>query len=355
MSQPHDGHRTFFPSGNPFRMIFPKGFYLSPKLIVVLNSFEQKLAESLKKLKPEDISDIWSLSWLSQAVNFLSEAHDSVKTLITDLELPVSNWDDKWIDAYLDNSVKLLDICIALSSELSRLDQGQVLLQYVLHQLGLPGDEPSHEKIKQVQTTLSDWRQVIESRSPKLDGCCLALQGLAGTLHSEKVKNSSKGKVLGRALYAIKVVTIFVCSVFTSALCGCSKPLITLIVADKFLWADAFNDLQADVSKSIITGQVIVLKELGAVEKCVERLCPCNNETQMAESGDDQIESGRGSVAELAEVSEMLSAGLDHLSRRVGDFFQIVMEGRNALLCNIGGSDGAPMEDVVSGDELFGL
>ncbi|KAG5040273.1 hypothetical protein JHK85_012749 [Glycine max] len=36
--------------------------------------------------------------------------------------LPVSDWEDKWIDVYFDISSKLLDICNAFSYELSRLN-----------------------------------------------------------------------------------------------------------------------------------------------------------------------------------------------------------------------------------------
>ncbi|KAK9991489.1 hypothetical protein SO802_026474, partial [Lithocarpus litseifolius] len=52
-----------------------------------------------------------------------------------ELELPVCDWDEKWIHAYLDISVNLLDICNAFSSEISRLNQGHLLLQCVLHNL----------------------------------------------------------------------------------------------------------------------------------------------------------------------------------------------------------------------------
>ncbi|KAG4974893.1 hypothetical protein JHK87_031714 [Glycine soja] len=54
---------------------------------------------------------------------------------MTALELPVSDWEDKWIDVYLDISSKLLDICNAFSSELSRLNQGNLPLKCALHNL----------------------------------------------------------------------------------------------------------------------------------------------------------------------------------------------------------------------------
>lgn len=355
MSRPHDGHWTFLPFGNPLRMIFPKGSYLSPELCLLLSSFEQTLAENLKKLNPEDVADIWSLSWLRDALDFLSETHNNIKSLITDLELPVSDWEEEWIDVYLDSTVKLLDICIALSSELSRLDQGQILLQYVLHDLDTSSN--SSEELKRVQSTLSDWMQQIDSRSPRLEEGCVILQGLAGTLYSAKVKNSAKGKVLMQALYGVKVVTVFVCSVFVSALSGSAKPLISLDVPDKFIWAEAFNDLQADVFKEIISQasreKVMRLKELGDVENCVKRLCSLSDsigkEDEILEETSSACNNGTArwqeSVTQLTECAERLSIGLDCLSKQVGDFFQIVLMGRDALLCNLRISDEVTMQD----------
>jgi hypothetical protein len=135
MSRSHEPHQPFFPFGNPFRMFSPKGSHLSKKLLLQLNTFEETLAERLRKLNTKDKNDILSLSWMKSAMESLCNTHNDIKDLITELELPVSDWDEKWIDVYLDISVNLLDICIAFSSELSRLNQGNLLLQCVLHNL----------------------------------------------------------------------------------------------------------------------------------------------------------------------------------------------------------------------------
>ncbi|RZB68503.1 Protein BPS1, chloroplastic [Glycine soja] len=61
-----------------------------------------------------------------QAMKSLCESHNDIWTLMTALELPVSDWEDKWIDVYLDISSKLLDICNAFSSELSHISVSKV-------------------------------------------------------------------------------------------------------------------------------------------------------------------------------------------------------------------------------------
>ena len=111
---------------------------------------------------------------------------------ITALELPVCDWDEKWIDVYLDNSVKLLDICIAFSSELSRLNQGHLILQCVLHNL----DCHTPKQFVRARASLDGWRQHINSKNPRLENCSSILDNLTETLNHPKVKTSAKGKVL---------------------------------------------------------------------------------------------------------------------------------------------------------------
>ncbi|XP_008803622.2 UPF0496 protein 4-like [Phoenix dactylifera] len=343
MSQPHDGQWTFCPFGNPFRSILPKGSYLSSNLLALLNSFEQTLAESLKKLKPKDAPDVLGFSWMRHAMESLTEAHTNIKTLITDLQFPASDWDEKWMDIYLDSNIKFLDICIAFSSELSRLDQGQLLLQYVLDVLDFSNTSPSSEQLKQASASLHDWMKQFSSKSPRLENCSSILQSFAQTLHPTEVKNSAKGKVFMRALYGVKVMTIFICSIFAAALSGCSAPLVDLHVSDKFLWAEAFSDLQAVVNEEIrsqfSSGKVTILKELEAVEKYAERLhaliCCVRHEKIGTLAKIIDQEERQESVSNLAGATEGLANGLDILSKQVSDFFQIVLTGRDALLSNL--------------------
>ncbi|KAM3408964.1 hypothetical protein ACQJBY_001786 [Aegilops geniculata] len=446
MSRPDDGHRSFFPVGNPFRVILPGGPHLPRKLQALLKSYEDALALSLRKLKPENALEVLTLSWMRLAVDCLSELHANIGTLITELELPVSDWDEKWVDIYLNSSVKLLDICIALSSELARLDQGQLLVKYVLHVLDTKSGVPSLEQLKRAEVSHKEWMDKVDTTRPRLDSCSTALQELAGSLCLMKVKNSAKGKVLMRALYGIESVTVFTCSVFVAALSGSPKPLVELHIPQKFGWSQAFNDLHATISgevkRRLSRGSVSAVKELEEVEACARKLhaltrtaqleeendnldcavslskqmvmldsteqkgdpkcnlnlkpaddssqecevtmteisteegtqeaemmqdTPCENKLSTLECiSEDNMISGtngfidenitivpeRTSVSEgreelldcissMSKSAEGLRLGLDSLSKRVGDFFQIVLTGRDALLCNLRMSDAA--------------
>ncbi|XP_041000229.1 protein BPS1, chloroplastic-like [Juglans microcarpa x Juglans regia] len=329
MSRPHEPHQPFFPFGNPFRML--SSSHLSRKLLILSNTFEETLAGRLGRLNPKDKDEVLGFSWMKLAMESLCETHNDIKTLITELELPVCDWDEKWIDVYLDVSVNLLDVCIAFSSELSRLNQGNLLLQCLLHNF----KSNSSKLFIRARSSLDGWRQHVNSKNPRVENCCTILDKLVKSLDLPKVKNSAKGKVLMSALYGVKVETIFVCSVFAAAFSGSGKKLLDLNVADKFIWAQAYTALQTSVNGEIrnilSSGQFPVLKELEAVDTSVKKLYP------MIQDGVDlvEVEVFQNSVSDLGRRADKLSQGLDLLTKEVDSFFQLVLTGRDALLSNL--------------------
>lgn len=331
MSRPQDPPRSFFPFGNPFRMIAPKSTKLPPQLLAVICAFEANLEERLKKLIPKSKNEILNLSWMTSAMQALRESHNDIKILITELELPVDDWDEKWIDVYFDISVKLLDICIAFSSELSRLNQGHLLLKCTLHHL----DSSSSERLVRACSSLEGWRKHIGSQNPRIENCGSILDNLMGSLDLPKVKKSAKGKVLMQAIYGVKVLTVFVCSVFSTAFSGSSKNLIDLDVADVYYWAPAYKSLQNVVNEEIrvrfANGKFTVLNELDTVDLCMKELYP----TIQGVVDTIQTESHMKIVEKLGRETENFSQGLDLLAKEVDGFFQVVLSGRDALLSNL--------------------
>ncbi|KAL2330246.1 hypothetical protein Fmac_017827 [Flemingia macrophylla] len=343
MSRPQDAKRPFFPFGNPFRMRSPKGTKISPQLLLVLNAFETTLEDRVRKLIPKSKDEILSLSWMTLAMQALCESHNDIKTLITDLELPVSDWDEKWIDVYLDISVKLLDICNAFSSELSRLNRGHLLLQCALHNLR----SSSSEQYVRACSSLDGWKQHIGSRNPRIEKCGSILDDLLGSLDLPKVRKSAKGKVLMQAMYGVKVQTVFLCSVFAAAFSGSTKNTSVLEVADIYYWASTFNDLQNLVNEEIrvrfSSGGFTVLNELEAVNSSVKELYPIIQGVADTIKTESLVEI----VGELGRATEKLSQGLDLLTKEVDSFFQVVMTGRDALLSNL--RPGATVIDSIIG------
>ncbi|KAG0474867.1 hypothetical protein HPP92_014553 [Vanilla planifolia] len=357
-------------------MIFSRESHQAPEELSLLNEFERTLATSLATLKPNDSSPLFSLSWMRHAVESLSEIHTKTKDLITDLQFPVSVWEEKWIDIYLNDSVKLLDICIAITSELSRLDQGQLSLQYVFQILEMSNNSLTSEQLKLVNAALHDWLKLFICKNLKLENCHDILKNFSCSPFPEEAKCSAKGCILMRALYGVKVETLMVCSVIIVAVSGCSKYLLELHVPNKFLWSNVFNELLAvllpEIRAHLSSKNSTFLKEVEAVKMCVWSLhdltgCAHNSEEIISNEvhviypeGDrlnrnelkevDAISAeklaGQGKseilkelFSDLAIKTEKLSEELDLLSSQVDRFFQIVLTGRQALLSNLRSSN----------------
>ncbi|CAK9319090.1 unnamed protein product [Citrullus colocynthis] len=336
MSRPQEPHRPFFPFGNPFRAISPKGSKLSSRLVFLLATFEDSLAERLKKLTPKSENDILSFSWMELALKLLYETHNDVKTIIEELGFPVSDWDEKWLDEYLNISVKLLDICNDFSSELSQLNQGHLILRCALHNL----ESTSSNQFVHTRSSLDAWNQHISSRTSRVESCAPILDCLEESLDFPKVKNSSKGKVLMHVLYGVKVVTLFICSVFASAFSGSSKRLLPTNVPDTFRWAHAFTELQKNVNMEIkniySSGRFTALRDVDAVDGSVKKL---HSMIQGNMDGCMKVEEFQNLIVDLRREAEKLTQGVDRLTKQVDEFFHIVLSGRDALLSNLRASE----------------
>ncbi|KAL3028001.1 hypothetical protein AAZX31_03G089000 [Glycine max] len=253
---------------------------------------------------------------MTLAMKSLCESHNDIWTLMTALELLVSDWEDKWIDVYLDISSKLLDICNAFSSELSCLNQGNLPLKCALHNL----DSASSKQYLQACSLLDDWRQHVSSRNPRIEKCSSMLDNLVGSLDLPKVKNSAKGKVLMQAMYGVKVETVFICRVFTAAFFGSSKKL-----------SDLNNLVNEEIRVRFSGGKFTILNELEAVDASVKILYPT------IQAGVDTVETEWlvKTVEELRASAEKLSQGIDLLAKGVDEFFQAVMTSRDTLLSSV--------------------
>ncbi|KAK7273018.1 hypothetical protein RIF29_14064 [Crotalaria pallida] len=249
---------------------------------------------------PKSENEILCLSWITLAMQSLCEIHCDIKTLIANLELPVGDWDEKWIDLYLDISVKLLGICIAFSFELSRLNQGNLILQCALHSL----DSASSKQFVQATSSLDGWRKHIGSKNPRIDKCGTILDNL----------------------------------------------LSDLDVADTYPWAPAFKSLQNLVNEEIrlrfSSGRLPIFKELKAVDTFVKELHPTIKDVVDI----FEAESLTKSVKDLARATEKLSQGLDLLAKEVDGFFQVVLSGRDSWLSYLR-SDGI-VNDCSMGNDI---
>uniref|UniRef100_A0A0D6R0Z9 BPS1-like protein n=1 Tax=Araucaria cunninghamii TaxID=56994 RepID=A0A0D6R0Z9_ARACU len=366
MSRPHDGHgghslSSFF--GNHFRIVLRKRSHsFSAKCNQTIKSFETALAERLKQLEliksPEGFIN---LRWMQQAMEALCATHKDLRSLIVDLQFPLTKWDEKWMDEYLDETVKLLDICIGFNAEISRLEQVRLLVQYVLHLLdssqGVPPYDKVFEAFQELKGKAKDAEEENGGATPSLcktEWYAVTLQGMTRNFSFGKSKSHGKGKVLLRAMYGVKAVTLFVCSIVASALLGCNESaLVELRVPDRLLWSASFMSLQHEVNEDLrarFANTPLVLKEREGLDAAVKSV---GSILHMSLEGKDKQGSGEADrikqcVEALRQSAGSLSEGLDGLTKQVNEFFQIVLTGRNAMLDSLRLSEG---EDMLFEDE----
>lgn len=324
--------RVFFRCGNPFKILFPKtnNARISPNLLSLLNSFETDLMLSIRVLIPKDDGNaILTLSWMKEAMASLCETHKSIRTLVTDLEHPVSDLEENFIYIYSGITLKLLELCNSFTSELDRLNHGNLLLKFAFSKL-----ETSSCSEEIFLSHLESWRQHMASKNPRIENCGGILSSLVESLkqhhHSlSKKKLSGKGKVILRALYGVMVKTLYITSVFAAVFSGSSDNLCYVTIPkemEKVPWAQAFMELQnmvnPEIKNAFLSGRFTVIKDLEAVESGVKKL---HKTVQEGSVTNVLIEVLKKSVMELSE-------GFDFVSKETGYLLKTVISARDAFV-----------------------
>ncbi|KAJ0228808.1 hypothetical protein HA466_0321910 [Hirschfeldia incana] len=307
--------RVFFRCGNPFKNLFPKNnnASISKNLQSLLNHFETNLSVSIRELIPKDDGNaILTVSWMKEAMASLCETHRSIRTLVTELDLPVSDLEENFIYIYSGISLKLLDLCNSFTSELDRLNHGNLLLKFALSKLETKSCSEETSLLH-----LESWRQHMASKNPRIENCGKIMTSLVESLkqhhhHSlSKKKLSGKVKVLLRALYGVELKTLYITSVFAAVFSGSSKNLLYLTIPkemEEVPWAQAFMELQNMVNPEIknvfLSGGFTVIKDLEAVEPGVKKL---HTAVQEGSVTNVLVEVLKKSVMELSERFDLVS------------------------------------------------
>lgn len=328
--------KSTFPSFSPFRTAGKR----SPPIDFdsICTSFDESI---LRRLKPLAISTSSppsiSLSWLSLAVEFVSTTHAEAQALIS--RITSGSHDDGSKAVYLDFSVKLLDICNAISSDLEKLRNRRLLMSFVIRLLQVSDETavPAPEKLKKATDSITEWstntrdvpkRRGFENRDP--EALIHDLAAAIAKISPPRGKSTSVAKAVLRTIYAVGLVTVFIAGVAVSALHGVSE-VVNVRVPSEFLWADSVNDLESLIFTG---GRKVVLSELDDV---ATRASGVRDLIIAVDSGDD-VEAKklplRNAVKELETSTNAFSEGLDRLGNGVSEMFRHVMSTRNVVLEN---------------------
>ncbi|KAI4357014.1 hypothetical protein L6164_000993 [Bauhinia variegata] len=323
-----------FPSLFPFRV--PKKQTLSDKFDLESSSFDSALLCRLRALDPPSIS----LDWLSRAVDFLSFVHSEARILISNLNLP--DLDDS-LACYLNDSVKILDLCNSISSEIERLRHRRLVLNLVIHLLtssdsDKTGPFPAPEKLKKARDSLSDWGNCSPGFKNRgfLGNLEVLVRDLAAALDKAppRGKISGVGRLVRRTILAVGYLTVFFAGVLVSEIYG--KPeLVAVRVPAEFLWADSFNKLKSTISGELkrrfdseTKKGVFCVEEVEDVVIRARETCDVIDDEESADKLNDVVKG-------LEKGTLAFSCGLDRFSNAVDGMFNTVLCSRKVMLENV--------------------
>lgn len=158
--------------------------------------------------------------------------------------------------------------------------------------------------------------------------------GLYKKVNKKNTKEYEEEKVLMRALYGVKVKTLYIFSVFAAAFSGSSKNILFINIPkevededeeddqDEVPWEQAFMELQNMIMTTFLSKRFVVIKDVVAVESGVEMVYAVVQEGSVPNSL--MFEPLIQSVMELSER-------LDLVSKETSCLFNTVIAARDEL------------------------
>lgn len=306
-----------------------------------LSAFESELAAQLEELKSTDEAGYLSVRWLCQAIGVVLCMHASVEAFVPDLQQALADGDTKWLDEYLDDSVKLLDVCVALREAMDEIKDYLVYVELALNTLGK--GKIGEAQLRRAKNALGKCTEALKrtdedvsQRRSKLENCSSMLRRMGEKLNME---DASKGKFFV-VIYAAQVTTIFICGVLTAGLSfKARRPLSMISVAGQSGWAFSLSSLQQRVKEQVerkkAKGASALLEELDKTDLAVH--CLEEKVEQMINSrafplSSDQAGEMKSLVGCLRDCTAELSQGVAPLELHIGEVFKVLIASRMALL-----------------------
>jgi hypothetical protein len=290
---------------------------------LISQSFDESILRRLNTLCNSHSSVAINFSWLSSALAFLSFTHNQAITLLSNPKLTDSS------NFYLDDSVKLLDICNSIASETERLRHRRLLLKFALHLFNNNSEDA--EKLRRARASLTDWDNNLKGyrydSSKNLEHLVIDLAFMLKEVPRGKI--SSDERIVRRTIHSVGLVTVFVAGVVVAALRGSTELGVAVRAPSEFLWADSFNLLNSAISAELTRPgkKRHLLEELDDVEARLREVIGV-----MDDAGGEKGGSLNGAVKELERVTETLGEGLERLSNGVNEVFNTVMSSRKEMV-----------------------
>ncbi|CAM6050888.1 unnamed protein product [Sphagnum compactum] len=359
-------------------------------------AFYFSLANRLEDLERSLQSKWLSLEWVALAVEFVRSTYSDVNRLLEglkDISADANESVDDWVEEYMVESMKLLDVCNLLKPAVSLFEQYQMCVQLVLQasnrctgagcgdsaanmtlraalqsceeELGrmvnsapLPSKRlkahPEDKRFERLLTTTSlDMKSMLRrvAIAEKLNDDRL------GSISSAKTSGSVRPAGLTEVMRATRETTDFVASVLLWALNSSSSHLLSTanhanlnIWGDNDLWSPSFRRLQQKLNEKIAEigreqdeqhkNYIFSFQEPKLVEACASELkqeiarlvevrSSCTSEFEVQEL---PIRSIQDTVQQLRERLSKLRGGVERVSSQLTSLFDELVRSRKKLM-----------------------
>ncbi|MCO5557071.1 hypothetical protein L7F22_010627 [Adiantum nelumboides] len=348
-----------YPHGTLFSSCFRKLHSKAggpPKLFEEIKNFDADLALQLENLKPKEDegSKILRLSWLSGVLALALDKHIEAVSLIPPLDFPLLVCDEKWMNEYMDQTARMLDVCNALSGSLSNIEQGHLLIRHACHVLleaedsSLKQETPSSDaqllkdQLVRARKSLHEWVNLQVLSGLSSSKYSPILQDMIKDLRPPCERDLCKGKCFLFALYGANAVAVFAFFVLALAILQESELFsFTISIAPEILWSASISrlvQLAKDEARQQ-TGFIVCFEELIALESSVKGLLGLIE--QALESNESPLSEGvtinlGGAASDLSSQMEDIAKGLELLGTKLNEMFKAVVTSRSALLDKLG-------------------
>eukprot|EP01018_Ginkgo_biloba_P020069 Gb_41259 [translate_table: standard] len=311
-----------------------------------LYAFYAALARGLDNLESSLSTNFISFQWLKEALDLLKYVHSAVILMVDKLNLSVSLRGEGWLNEYMDETVKLLDVCNVLKAGLSGLKGYQMLVELALRKLNVTGNvTPMSFMAIHTLDTCKDEVESLEAKNKKILQSKKLTDGRLNFFLNEKHLESKFVKWNGvwGVMFAMKKVTSLISWLLISALVYSGSLDVHLKFDCKSFqsqWSASFAHLYdrflVELGKNCDgnRGSVLLLHELETLESIITDF---RDKVQLSDVGNlgtlggdcDDIQQ---SIQLLKEKSTAFKESPETVNWLVNDLFNEIVQGRNKLL-----------------------
>ncbi|KAJ7525473.1 hypothetical protein O6H91_17G052900 [Diphasiastrum complanatum] len=307
-----------------------------------VNAFRENVILGIERLADSLGPDFVTLEWLQQAVDFLRSTHAGVLNFVDRLQLPISAGEE-WINEYMNESAKLLDVCNLLKRGIGGLGHYQMHVELVLRALQNSSNSQGSGKgqFNRVMQYLADCEieavKLDRENRPLAEEKVEALGWSADSYAGRKVADLpgvDSALVLMRNTSYV-VAKILLCGLVHAS--GAGRVLKPELTPSDGAWGACVSRMQRRFSEEIRQKQecIVFLHEFEQLHVLLQNLSVQMQAVQGKVQSRTYEMRMKLEVQKLKQSSDKLKNGLEVVEWHVNNFFDEIIEGRTNLLTSL--------------------